>query len=143
LVINETQPGRVVYIAADIDRRFGQDNFPDHGNLLANAVRWAAGSSVPFQVQGAGLINAELFRQGNRLILHLVNLTSAATWRAPLDELIPIGPLQIKVRLPADVQSVRARTLVGGEAIAATVQAGWAGFEIKSVLDHEVVVIEA
>jgi hypothetical protein len=27
---------------ADLDRRFGRDNLPDHGDLLANLVRWAS-----------------------------------------------------------------------------------------------------
>jgi hypothetical protein len=36
------------------------------------------------------------------VILHVVNLISAGTWRAPIDELIPVGPLKIGVKLPEE-----------------------------------------
>jgi hypothetical protein len=75
------------------------------------------------------------------LILHLVNLTSAGTWRQPVDELIPIGPLHVRVKLPADVNGKRARLLVAGKAVAVGAVAGWSRFEVKSILDHEVSVI--
>jgi len=133
--------GRVAYLAADIDRRFFRDNLPDHGNLLANLVRWAAGGNIPLAVEGAGLIDCHLYRQPGRLILHLVNLTSAATWRAPLDELIPVGPLKVRVRVPKDVRAVGLRLLVSTAKPPLSVTAGWAAFEVPSILDHEVVVI--
>ena len=133
--------GRVAYLAADIDRRYGRDNLPDHGNLLANIVRWAAGGAVPLRVEGPGLIDCHLYRQPGRLVLHLVNLTSAGTWRAPVDELIPVGPLNVRVRLPQGVSGGTVRLLVSGDAPASSSAGGWCAFEVKSVLDHEVAVV--
>jgi hypothetical protein len=133
--------GRVAYMPADIDRRFGRDNLPDHGNLLANLVRWAAGDNIPLKLEGRGLIDCHLYRQPGRLILHLVNLTSAGTWRAPIDELIPAGPLRVKIKLPEDVRGHRSQLLVSGAKTRCAVEQGWAAFELKSVLDHEVVVV--
>jgi len=133
--------GRVAYLAADIDRRFFRDNLPDHGNLLANLVRWAAGGNIPLAVEGPGLIDCHLYRQEARLILHLVNLTSTATWRAPLDELIPVGPLKVKVRLPGDLRPSAVQLLVSTAKPPPTIAAGWAAFQLPAILDHEVVVI--
>jgi len=141
LVVNESQPGRVVYFAADIDRKFALDNFPDHGNLLANAVRWAARDVIPLSVKGAGFLNCELYRQDRRLILHVLNFTNAGTWRAPVEELISIGPLEIQVRTANRPSSVT--PLVAGGSISAGYDAGWVRFTLPSVLDHEVVVIES
>jgi hypothetical protein len=134
--------GRVAYLAADLDRRFALDNFPDHGDVLANLTRWAAKDSIPLQVQGSGLLGCELYQQGARLILHVLNFTSAATWRAPIHELIPVGPIQVGVRIPQGQALKSAKTQVAGAPLAATVAAGWISFELKSVLDHELVVIE-
>lgn len=144
LVVNDSGPGRVAYLAADIDRRYAIDNLPDHGNLLANVIRWAAGDSLPISIDGPGLVNCELYHQPGRLILHVVNLTSAGTWRAPMDEMIPIGPLYVKVKTSqeAGVKSGRALVSEAGGEIAVAVDGGWASFELKSVLDHEVVVLE-
>jgi hypothetical protein len=133
--------GHVAYLPADIDRRYARENLPDHADLLANLVRWAAGGRIPLEVAGAGLVDCYLYHQPGRAILHLVNLISAGTWRGPIDELIPIGPLQVKVKLPADVKGKTAQLLVGGRTAPVSVKDGWATFEVKSVLDHEVVVI--
>ena len=55
------------------------------------------------------------------MILHLVNLTSEATWRAPLDELIRVGPFTVKLRVPPGVAARSARLLVaGGDAAGST-----------------------
>jgi len=43
LIVNEVGGhGRVAFLPADLDRRFGRDNLPDHANLLANLVRWTS-----------------------------------------------------------------------------------------------------
>jgi hypothetical protein len=142
LVVSETAKGaRIAYLAADLDRRYLRELLPDHGNLLANLVRWAAKDGLPLSVRGSGLIDCHLYEQPGRIILHLVNLTSAGTWRSPIDELIPIGPLQVRVKLPAGVPGRSARRLVSPGAATLTVRQGWAEFEVKSILDHEVVVV--
>jgi hypothetical protein len=161
LVLNESSQSRVAYLPADIDRRFAIDNLPDHGDLLANLVHWAAkGNSVagvppafrrrdafdtgvPLEVTGRGLIDCELYQQPGRVILHLVNLTSTGTWRAPVHELIPVGPLQVRVRMPSGLQPKTLKMLVSQENRAIVAEDGWVQFEVKSVLDHEVMVLES
>jgi hypothetical protein len=142
LIVNAPgKNGRVAYLPADLDRRFGRDNLLDHGNLLAKLVRWAANDNIPLNIEGPGLLDCHLYRQPGRLILHLVNLTSAGTWRQPVHELISVGPLRVKVRLREDVAGDALQLLVSSDKPSSKVEQGWATFEIKSVLDHEVVVI--
>ena len=133
--------GRIVFIPADIDKQFGRLNHPDHGNLLANIVKWTAKEDLPLTVEGAGLVDCHLYQKSENLIMHIVNLTSAATWRLPLDELIAIGPLKVKVKLPTSVSGRNLRSLVSNQNIAVKVENGFAQFEIKSIIDHEVIVI--
>src|SRR5262249_15091791 len=120
---------------------FARENLPDHGDLLADLVRWAAGDTIPLEVQGPGLIDCHLFNQFGRIIVHLVNLTNAGTWRAPVEELISIGPFRISVKLPRGRRGGEIRALVSGRNLAGIVKEGWVTFEIKSITDHEVVVI--
>ena len=142
LVIHERAGlGRVAFMPADLDRRFGRENLPDHGDVLANLVRWAAGDSMPLRVEGAGFVDCHLYRQQGRLVLHLVNLTNAGTWRAPVDELIAIGPLHVSVRMPAGLERPSVHQLVAKRAPAATHKNGWLTFTIPTVLDHELIVI--
>jgi len=142
LILSTTPAGqRVAYMPADIDRRYALENLPDHADLLANLVRWAGGDTLPLRVEGRGLIDCCLYRQPGRMILHMVNLISAGTWRAPIDELIPVGPLKVSVRLPKEASGKTVRLLVASAPATPEVREGWCSFEVKSILDHEVAVI--
>jgi hypothetical protein len=142
LILNTlTNGSRVVFMPADIDRQFARHNLPDHGNLLGNIIRWAAKDRIPLAVEGAGLIDCSLYHQAGRMILHLTNLTSAGTWRQPVHEFIPIGPISVRVKLEKDVKGKTLTLLVSGEKAGPEVKDGWIQFRINSLLNHEVVVI--
>ena len=105
---------------------------------------WSGGrvaDDVPLSVEGRGLIDCHLYKQGNRVILHLVNLTSAGTWRAPVEELIPVGPVKVTVSLPGTAGGRQARLLVSNATRPVAVSQGKATVEVGSILDHEVIVI--
>jgi hypothetical protein len=142
LILTEHGRGRVAYMPADIDRRYATEHLPDHAALLANVVRWAAGGRIPLVVDGTGLIDCHLYQQAGRTILHLVNLTSEATWRAPLDELIRVGPFTVKIRLPASRAPRRARLLVAAADTPLSMEGEFGVVSVGGILDHEVVVIE-
>ena len=135
--------GRVAYLAADLDRRYARDNIGDTGTLLANLVRWAAREEMPVEVTGPGLLDCHLYRQPGRLILHVVNLTNEGTWRGPIDELIPVGPVRVRLRVPAEVRGRHVRFLVSNQTPAPTFDAGWMTVQVTSIADHEVIVIES
>jgi hypothetical protein len=143
--------GRVVYFAGDIDRCYGLRRLPDHGRLLANALQWAAGRPAPLQVTGPGTLDCRLYRQGNRLIVHLVNL-SGCQGPGPLEEHLPVGPLQVTLRLDPGMAPRRAACRVaGGELPLERVEGGSASpsaeppvarFTIPRLEDHELIVVE-
>jgi hypothetical protein len=139
LVLSEKGRSRIAFLPADVDRRYAREHLPDHGDLLANIVRWAAGDNIPVTVQGPGLIDCHLYRQGARSILHLVNLTNAATWRAPIEELIRVGP--IRVSLTASPAASSARLLVSGTTASLRKSGGTVELTVPSILDHEVLVL--
>lgn len=141
LVLNQAGGAKVAYLHADLDRRYGRNNLPDHGNLLANIVKWAAGDRINFYLEGAGLIDCHLYRQSGALIVHIVNLTNEGAWRAPIDELIPVGPLKMRIKLPSDLRVRTAEPLVSATKPAVSVQQGWVIVEIKQIVDHEVLVL--
>ena len=142
IIIRETPAGsRIAFIPADIDKQYARNNLPDHANLIKNLVRWAVRDDLPFFVEGAGLIDCHLYRQRDRFILHVINLTSAATWRQPLDEFISIGPLRIRIQLPHGINAKSVHLNVSNQKIAGKISDGWVQFEIKSLEDHELVII--
>jgi hypothetical protein len=126
---------------ADIDRQFGRYNLPDHGTILANLVRWATKDNIPLSVECAGLIDCNMYQKDDSLIIHFVNLTSAGTWRQPVDEYIPVGPVKVSVRLPEGVKGRDLQPLVSLQKIGFTIKNGWTEFILNSITDHEVIVI--
>ncbi|MBL8231401.1 MAG: Tat pathway signal protein [Bryobacterales bacterium] len=141
LVLQQRGKSRIAFLPADLDRRYGREHLTDHGDLLANIVRWAAGGSIPLSVEGPGYLDCHLYRQQSRWILQIVNLTSAATWRAPLEELIAVGPLRVTLSLPgASPRRASARVRTGDLPLSRS--QGQVTFTIPSILDHEMVVLE-
>jgi len=142
-LVLQTLPGdiRIAFMPADLDRRFARYNLPDHGNLLATLVRWTVKDNLPIRVEGTGLLDCHLYRQPGRLILHVVNLTNAGTWRQPIHEIIPVGPVNVTIRLPEDVGGTKLRLLVSAQDVTIQVSDRSASFSLASVLDHEVIVI--
>jgi hypothetical protein len=142
LVLTRHGGSRVAYMPADVDRRYAREHLPDHATLLANTIRWAAHGDVPLDVKGPGLIDCHVYTQPGRIIVHLVNLTSEATWRAPLDELIRVGPFSVTVRSPETLARRRCRLLVAGLERPLRSATGPARVDIDSILDHEVLVFD-
>ncbi len=141
IIRSSAKGGRVAYLPADIDRQFGRNNLPDHGDLLKNIILWAAKEELSIVVNGAGLIDTHLYEQKERMVLHLINLTNHNTWRQPLDELISVGPIKVKVKLRPGVKGKQVRTLVSKMKLASSHSKDYISFEVKSILDHEVIII--
>jgi hypothetical protein len=130
---------RVVYFAADIDRCYGRTRLPDHGMLLRNAIRWVAGDSIKFNVDCDGYIDASFYAQGDRRIVHLVNLTGANLSPGYCQRCTPIG--SVAVDIPFEGAAVCRRLVAGGRFDAQTSN-GMARVILDSIVDHEVLVIE-
>ena len=134
--------GRTVYLAADVDRCYGRRGLPDHGDLLANAVRWAARDTFPLRVDGPGYVDCHLYRQEGRLILHLINLSGCNAWPAYLEEHLPVGPLRVSVRLDGDWTPSSTQRRVDDAPLDLQIADGWATVELPTLVDHELIVLE-
>ena len=88
------------------------------GRSRANGLQSRPGNALP----GSPRL---VCRGRGRAILHLVNLTNAGTWRQPVHELIPVGPLRVRLKLPEGVRGKSVRLLVSGQKSSAAVAKGW------------------
>jgi hypothetical protein len=131
---------RVVFMPADLDRRYARDRLPDQKQLLENAVRWAARGNFPLAVSGPGILDCNLYKQQDRLVLHLVNLTTAA--QMPVEEIIPVGPLRISIDSRLSQRKKTITLLFNGGSPATKEQNGRREFVIDQVALHEVAVFE-
>ena len=136
--------GRVVYFAADYDRRYGETYFADFGDLLCNAIKWAFGEENRiFGVEGPGELDCKLFSQNeeSRLILHILNHSGMGKWPGCVEEIYPVGPQKVWIVL-GDRKVKRVRVQSRDEDIPFTVEKGKLFFTIDQVPDHDIIVIE-
>lgn len=134
--------GRVVYFPWDIDRSFWEVLSPDHGRLLANAVRWAANEEQPVTVTGPGVLDVTVWQQKQSLTVHLVNLTNPMMMKGPMRELLPVGEQSVNIRLPSCHGVARVRLLRAGIEPEVRYSPDAICVRVPSVLDHEVVAVD-
>lgn len=133
--------GRVAVLAADVDRRYGEAALPDHGDLLASLTRWLAGDELPLTVEGTGYLAVAPYRQGERVLIHLVNLSGANLWPGFAEECCPVGPVTLRLHLPGKM-AWRARALVGGDALEMARDGDTVTVLVPNLLLHELIVLE-
>ncbi|HEV2122350.1 MAG TPA: hypothetical protein VGW38_06215 [Chloroflexota bacterium] len=109
VLVRQFGKGRVVYLSAPVDAVYGEYGHPDYKRLLVNAVRWAAGSPPPVEVEAPTTVEAVAREHGDdgkggdrsELRVHLVNRTAAGPARARssvLQEHFPVHDLTLRVR---------------------------------------------
>jgi hypothetical protein len=134
--------GKLVWLVADLDRCFAREEQFEHALIIANAVRWALGGELAIGIEGGhGLVTPTLYAQGKRQILHLNNrlLTSRIPGRQ--DELVPVGPVTVRLR-SAGKPPAQVDLRVAGKQVQARSEGNSLVFEAGAILDHEVAVID-
>lgn len=133
--------GKVVYFAGDIDRRYCEYNMGDHGDLLAQAVKFALQGEETLNVIGKGYLDCRLYRQGNRFILHMINLSGANQYPGLLEEEYAVGPFLVSVKTE-DLPIQKAFMRVSGESVPVFRSGNWITFQVNKIDSQELIVIE-
>jgi hypothetical protein len=103
------QRGRALYFANEIGKLAWRYRLPDHGRLIANAVRAVSPRPFPAELQGAPYgVQLSLFRQHepSRVLCHLVNTCGAGTVR---HDLVPVR--NVRLRVPEGTRRAHALAL--------------------------------
>jgi hypothetical protein len=140
--LREAGTGRVVYFPGDICRTFWEVLDADHGRLIANTVRWALNEPDVLTIEGSGVIDANVWEQENSVTAHLVNLTNPMMMKGPMREILPLGPQNLMLRLPASRGKAKeVRLLVSGAKVEPEIADGTLRLTVPQILDHEVVAV--
>ncbi len=134
--------GRVAYFPWDIGRTYWEVLAEDHGVLLRNAIDWALAEPPPVTVSGPGVLDVTCWRQERSLTLHLVNLTNPMMMKGPIRAFQPVGPQQIRWRLPAGAPPRAVRLLVADRAPATDFTDGILALTVPEIVDHEVIAVD-
>ena len=140
--LREYGKGRVVYFPWDVDRVFWEVLCVDHGKLLVNAVDWALNEERPVTVSGKGFLDVTLWRQKESMTVHLVNLTNPMMMKGPVKEFYPMGPFEVKFRLPRGAKTRKVQLLTSGLTPRVRNEGGWLAVTVPSIELHEVIAVD-
>ncbi len=145
IAARETASGaRLAWLVADLDRCFARDHQFEHARIIANAVHWALqGRHCVTVTGGHGFITPSLYRQPRRQILRLNNRLLITPVPGRQNELIPIGPVAVRLRATKAGRAPNTVSLrVSGRTAEATLDGEMLVFSVDHILDHEVAVVE-
>ncbi len=134
--------GRVVYFPMDLDRVFWEYLSVDQGALLQNAVAWCMDAPQPLTVSGAGMIDISLWRQDKSMTAHLVNLTNPMFIKGPIREIIPVGPFEVSLALPAGVRVKAVHLLESGQTVTPRRSGDRLIVTVPKLALHEIVAVD-
>jgi hypothetical protein len=97
---------------------------------------------MPFRVEGPGTLDCHLYRQEERLILHIVNLSGADRHPGYIEEHLPVGPLDVEIVVPEGLQPTSVRSLTDSDVDHFAVRGRKIIFRVGRVCDHAVLVME-
>jgi hypothetical protein len=142
LYLRDVGKGRVAYFPWDIDRTFWDVLCVDHLALLRNTVQWALNEPPQVEIEGPGVLDVTTWRQRGSMTVHLVNLTNPMMMKGPLREVLPVGPLRARIRIPDGARAQAVRLLTAGASVPVRQSNGVVSVTIPSVEVHEVVAID-
>lgn len=74
IVVNRYGNGYSVYFAGQIGRHYWRTGLPEYMKLITNSVKYLGGK-LPIEINAPETIASETYRQGDRVIIHLLNHT--------------------------------------------------------------------
>lgn len=159
LIVTREAGGRIVYLLGELDAAFWQSGWPEAGQLLANAVKWAGGRDLPYEVEAPGTVSARGFvtDDGTCMAFLFANRTTNQLYAngfpgAFVDnpqslgrthfvrEVIPVSGVTVRVRV-GDRRTATVHT-VTGRRCDFTVSDGWLMLRLPTLLEYEAMLIE-
>jgi hypothetical protein len=147
-VLTEVGKGRCVYFAGEMTKNYGVYGYPNLRLLLENAIQWCCRQHLPIELEAPLNVETNLFRQGDRYLIHLLNYTTDGMLRVVYDRggpfgtaSVPCGRITVRLRLngkkPKNVYIASSKQELKHDA-----KEGMLGIEVPGLDTYEIVVVE-
>ena len=134
-VVNSPGKGRVVYFPCSIDSFYFRNRLSGLRQLLGDAVDWTLRGRL-IETNAPGGVQLVISEKPGFRFVHFIN----AVGRAPLDEIVPLAGIDVAFDAPPGARKVR--SLLGGQTLAFSDEAGRIRFRLPRLDAYEVIVIE-
>ncbi|MDR0451352.1 MAG: hypothetical protein LBH26_08825 [Treponema sp.] len=143
-VITEYAPpgrGKALYAAWDLDAAYGRTGQTDQGDLLGNMAEYLLEDRASVRVSCDAYIDFKVYRQENRIIIHLINLNYTGFPQAYAEKILPLGPVKISLRIP-DFSPAKVRASEDGAAVSLKTAGGICSLELDRLGLHQLLIVE-
>ncbi len=141
IVLREVGKSRIAYFPGDIERTFWLTGHGDLLRLLHNTLRWITFDEAIVQVDGDGFVEMFAWETSPGYAVHLLNYTNPNAQHGWVRSVYPLGPQQVRMKLPAGVKVRSVELLHAETTVPFTVQSGVLHFTVPRVEDYEVAAI--
>jgi hypothetical protein len=138
VVLRERGKSRLAWLPGDVEATMWLSGNSDLSRLLQNTIRWVSGDQAPVRIEGNGLIETFAWETGSGFAVHVLNYTNPNAHRGWAREFYPIGPQQVRFKLPAGRRVTRVELLRAERDIPFHFAGDSVEFTIPSVSDYEV-----
>ena len=94
LYSTRVEEGEVVYFAGGLGTMMWNNDLPDYSTILEKMIYPGSYEQRPLTTDAPETVNVTAYRIQSGTTVHLVN----ATGRTPLDRVVPVGPVQIRLK---------------------------------------------
>ena len=141
IVLREVGKSRIAYFPGDIERTFWLTGHGDLLRLLHNTLRWITFDEAIVQVDGDGFVEMFAWETSPGYAVHLLNYTNPNAQHGWVRSVYPLGPQQVRMKLPAGVKVRSVELLHAETTVPFAVQRGVLHFTVPRVEDYEVAAI--
>ncbi len=141
-VVKRVGKGEVLYVPADLFRDFAHNRYPLTRRFVGALVERLL-PEPEIRVRAPACVDVALRRRGATALIHLVNRASGSPNlpnNGAIDEIPPVGPVTLRMRLPARPAQVR-EALESG-AVSWEWESGWLTARLATVRIHAALVVE-
>jgi hypothetical protein len=141
VVLRETGSSRIAYFPGDIERSYWLTGHGDLLRLLHNTLHWITRDERIVHVEGEGFIEMLCWETTPGYAVHLLNYTNPNAHHGWMQSIHPLGPQNVRMKLPEGVKVKSVELLRGEQRVAFVLENRILQFTIPRVKDYEVAAI--
>lgn len=130
--------GKVSYFAGAFGTMMWGNDLPDYSDILEQLIIEQSNGKKILETDAPPTVNITAYRTGSKTVIHLVN----GTGKIPLDNPVPVGPIQIKL---IETSSSRGQWFAPGmetKKLDISIHQGTLKVSIEKLYDYGIVVLE-
>jgi hypothetical protein len=143
VVLRESGAARTAWFAGDIERSYWITGHGDLLRLLYNTIRWLTHYERVVHVDGPGFLEMFAWETAPGYAIHLLNYNTPNAQHGWLQSVEPLGPQQVRMKLPVGVNVKSVELLRAGGSVPHRIEDGILQFTVPLIDEFEAAAITA